>query len=663
MQLTYILPHLSALRNIKAVSVSIRQGRSVLLHAVVVQAIDLALALTAGVLAFLLRFEFEIPSSERNNLRYALVVWGVANLLVFSALRLRHRSWRYVSMPDAFMLMYANLLAAAVSAIVLQASSLHRFPRSTLILEFVLTSGLTVAARCLVRGTCEWRGLGAGESEHRAVIYGAGEAGLMLLRELRVNKGLGYSVVGFVDDDPSKHGMMLQGVRVLGGGECLGSLGRTCGVADVLIAVPSAKPADTIRILHHCAEGKLRFRTVPSLADGVRDGVERPPIREVRVDDLLGRCPVVIDDANIRASVANRVFLVTGAAGSIGSELCRQVARFHPAMIVAYDSSETGLFYLERDLAKNSPEITLVPVVGNVRELPRLHELFAHYSFDGVFHAAAYKHVPMMEHHPFEAFENNVVGTYYLAMAASASGVPQFLMISTDKAVRPTSIMGLTKRAAEIVVASMHTDASPIKYVSVRFGNVLGSNGSVVPIFREQIAAGGPVTVTHPDMRRYFMSIPEAAQLVLQASIMGHDGQIMELDMGEPVSILELARNMILLSGKQPEKDIRIEFTGVRPGEKLCEDLRNLEEDTVPTYHEKIRIFSGGAARIDDVARWIEKLQELSQARDYRLIVALKHLVSDYNPSAHILERLVDRQPLPHFPASNGSRSAQPYVA
>lgn len=640
---------------------SARWRRSLLFHTVAVSSIDLVLALIAGALSFLLRFEFHFPQEEHKNFVVALAIWGTINVVVFSALRLRHRSWRYVSLRDAVMLVYANLLAAAIAAFALQALGLHRFPRSTLVLEFVLTSCLMLSVRCAVRGTCELTSIGRTPGHHRALIYGAGEAGLMLLRELRANRGLGYSVVGFIDDDLSKQGLLLQGIRVLGGGEQLAWRARNSGASDVLIAVPSAKPADTVKILRHCAEAKLRFRTVPSLADGVRQEEKAAPVREVRVEDLLGRTPVVIDDANVRGSIAGQRFLVTGAAGSIGSELCRQIARFQPAMIVAYDSSETGLFYLERDLARSHPQVTVVPVVGNVRELPRLRELFAHYGFSGVFHAAAYKHVPMMELHPFEAFENNVVGTYNLAETARAFDVPKFLMISTDKAVRPTSIMGLSKRAAEIVVASMHRDASPTEYVSVRFGNVLGSNGSVVPIFREQIAAGGPVTVTHPEMRRYFMSIPEAVQLVLQASIMGHNGEIMELDMGDPVRIVELAENMILLSGKEPNKDVRIEFTGMRPGEKLCEDLRNFEEETLPTHHDKIRVLLGRGPLINDVDRWVESMRTLSQARDYRLFVNLKHLVNDYSPSAHIMERLVSHHPLPTF-APNVPPSAQ-YVA
>lgn len=661
MQLTNVVPRIPSSKSGPVTRAPLGQLRSLQLHAVTVSAIDLILVLAAGVIAFLLRFEFGIPSAERANLIIALCVWGTVSVAVFGILKLRHRSWRHVSMPDAVMLIYASLLSAAIAAAVLQASHLHSFPRSTLVLQFVFASSFTLAARCTVRGTYEWARPGGASTERRTLIYGAGEAGLMLLRELRSNRALGYSVLGFVDDDNAKHGLLLQGVRVLGGGEHLGLLGRRYGATDVLIAVPSAKPAETIRILKHCTAAKLRFRTVPSIADGVRQNEHAAPVREVRVEDLLGRTPVVIENDKIRESIADRSFLVTGAAGSIGSELCRQIAYFQPAMIVAYDSSETGLFYLERDLARNCPGVAVVPVVGNVRELLRLRELFAHYSFSAVFHAAAYKHVPMMERHPFEAFENNVVGTYRLAKVARAAGVLRFVMISTDKAVRPASIMGLTKRAAEIVVSSMHSDQYPTEYISVRFGNVLGSNGSVVPIFREQIAAGGPVTVTHPEMRRYFMSIPEASQLVLQASIMGHDGQIMELDMGEPVSIVDLARNMILLSGREPDKDIRIEFTGVRPGEKLCEDLRNKEEDTLPTYHEKIRIFAGGGTHLSQVDDWIENMNALSQARDYRLIVSLKLLVSDYSPSAQILERLVDHHPFSSF-ATNLVSSAQ-YVA
>jgi len=334
------------------------------------------------------------------------------------------------------------------------------------------------------------------------------------------------------------------------------------------------------------------------------------------------------------------VVLVTGAAGSIGSELCRQIARYRPKAIIGYEIAESELFHLEREMQERFPAVPFYPAVGSIQDSARVEEIMRQHEPEAVYHAAAYKHVPMMETHVFEAVKNNVFGTYNVAEMAERHGVEDFVMISTDKAVRPTSIMGVTKRVAELVVGSLENGRT--KYVSVRFGNVLGSKGSVVPIFKEQIARGGPVTVTHPEMRRYFMTIPEAAQLVLQASAMGRGGEIFVLDMGEQVKIVDLARNLILLSGLRPDQDIRIEFTGVRPGEKLYEEVNSFEEYTAPTHHEKIKIFTGNGLPYEDMADYLEELRQICAAKDFpRLILLLKELVPDYSPSAHILQRLV----------------------
>jgi len=333
--------------------------------------------------------------------------------------------------------------------------------------------------------------------------------------------------------------------------------------------------------------------------------------------------------------------------------LCRQIARFRPAAIVAYECAETALFYLEREMNENFPDIPFHPEIGDICDLQRLHEVFAQYRPSILYHAAAYKHVPMMESHPFEAVQNNVIGTCNVALAAGQYGIADFVMISSDKAVRPTSIMGVTKRIAELLINRLKIDST--NYVSVRFGNVLGSNGSVIPIFKQQIAARKPLTITHPDMRRYFMTIPEAAQLVVQASTMGHGGEIFVLDMGEPVRIVDLARNLILLSGLRPDDDIKIEYTGIRPGEKLFEELAHLEEETLPTYHPKIKIFANGHS-VESVFDCIEKLRYFCGARDMAgLVLQLKELVPDYNPSAQILRRVVQ----PAAPVAIPSRRPQ----
>jgi FlaA1/EpsC-like NDP-sugar epimerase len=350
-----------------------------------------------------------------------------------------------------------------------------------------------------------------------------------------------------------------------------------------------------------------------------------------------------LEERQIRGTLQGKVVLVTGAAGSIGSELCRQIARFHPAGIVGFEIAESPLFEIDREMRQSFPRIPFYPEIGSIQNRTRLDEVLRQYRPSAVYHAAAYKHVPLMEAHVFEAIENNVFGTYNVAVAAAEHGVEDFVMISSDKAVRPTNIMGATKRVAELLLLALQNGCT--KYVAVRFGNVLGSNGSVIPIFKKQIAAGGPVTVTHPDMRRFFMTIPEACQLVLQAAAIGEGGQICILDMGEPVKIVDLARNLILLSGLKPDEDIKIEFTGIRPGEKLCEELSTLIEDTVPSAHEKIRIFVGNGMPEGDIETWLHGLREACETRDVgRLVVALKEIALDYKPSAHLLKRVIEHR-------------------
>ncbi|MGC1943223.1 MAG: nucleoside-diphosphate sugar epimerase/dehydratase, partial [Candidatus Acidiferrales bacterium] len=567
------------------------------LRSIVIAIVHAVLFAASGYSAFLLRFEFSIPYWQIEHLVYALVIWLVIKTLVFELFAVNRGAWRFVSMPDALTLLAANVSGSAASAIIIRLVAPRGFPRSIYFIDFVLCLLITTGIRLVVRMLAEALVTFRRSDDRRALIYGAGAGGVMLLREARANPTIGYKVCGFVDDDASKTGLSVYGVRVLGTGDVLKKVAAKHGVQHVLIAIPSATGPQMVKILNHCATAQLNFRTVPALAEAVTSSATLAPVREVAVEDLLGRTQISLEDANVRAKIENQAVLVTGAAGSIGSELCRQIARFGPKRLVGFDVSETGLFYLARELGATFPHVPFEPAIGSILNQTRLTELFKPHGFATVFHAAAYKHVPLMESHVFEAFQNNVLGTYNVATMAARFGVGDFVLISSDKAVRPTSVMGLTKHIAELLVSSLQNGTT--KYVSVRFGNVLGSNGSVVAIFKEQIAAGGPVTITHPEMRRYFMTIPEAAQLVLQASTMGRGGEVFVLDMGQPMKIVDLAQNMILLSGRRPE-DVRIEFTGVRPGEKLYEELSTLEEETLPTYHEKIRIFSGDRTRISD---------------------------------------------------------------
>jgi FlaA1/EpsC-like NDP-sugar epimerase len=389
----------------------------------------------------------------------------------------------------------------------------------------------------------------------------------------------------------------------------------------------------------------VSYKTVPSLGELIEGDDLAKQVRDVAVDDLLGRGPARLDEEEISGKVECKVVLVTGAGGSIGSELCRQISRFRPKMIVGYEISENALFHLDLEMKEHFPSVPFHPEIGSVQRPERLAEVLEHYHPSILYHAAAYKHVPMMEAHMFEALENNVFGTYMTALAAAEHGVQDFVMISTDKAVRPTSIMGVTKRLAELAVNSLQNGGT--RFFSVRFGNVLGSNGSVIPLFKKQIAAGGPVTVTHPEMQRYFMTIPEASQLVLQASAMGRGGEIFVLDMGEPVKIVDLARNLILLSGLRPDEDIRIEFTGIRPGEKLYEELRTFEESSLPTRHEKVKIFAGPSLAYGEMTGPLETLRQICARRDVtQLILQLKEIVPEYNPSSRVLQRaLIEQRP------------------
>jgi FlaA1/EpsC-like NDP-sugar epimerase len=393
-------------------------------------------------------------------------------------------------------------------------------------------------------------------------------------------------------------------------------------------------------ILQHCQDAGLRCKTIPGLTDVIEGRSLTTQIRDVAVEDLLGRNPVHLDQSTIEARMSGRVVLVTGAAGSIGSEICRQLARFNPQAIVGFEVAETPLFQLQQEFARHFPAVPFHAEIGSIQNLERLAEVFATHRPSTVFHAAAFKHVPIMERHPFEAIENNVFGTLNVAQAAADHDVSDFVLISSDKAVRPTNVMGATKRVAEVGIRSLqHLHARPT-FVAVRFGNVLGSNGSVVPIFKDQIAMGGPVTVTHPEMERYFMTIPEASQLVLQASTMGGGGEIFVLDMGAPVRIVDLARKLIFLSGLDPET-VPITFSGVRPGEKLYEETNGLDEDTLPTSHPKIHVFAGNTIPWTAFEHELARLRRACSRRDVGAVVrTLTRLVPEYTPSPELLGRV-----------------------
>ncbi len=598
----------------------------------------------AGLVAFLLRFEFGIPPSHVRPLGIALLVWVVAKTLVFRFYGLDRGWWRFVSLPDVIRLGMANVAGSSAAAVLIVWWAPAGFPRSVFLIDLLLCSVGTAGIRVLARLASE-TGHRKGAGAERTLIYGAEAAGVLLLKEIRSDEKLHVFVCGFIDDDPRKHGLRIHGVPVLGAGGDLPRIARQHHVGQVFIAMPNASGPRMAEILRQCHEAGVRSRTIPSPAEVIEGSLAPTQLREVKVEDLLGRTPVHLEQEQILRRLEGRVVLVTGAGGSIGSELCRQIARFRPGKLVAFDIAETPLFHLEREMRRRFPDLDLRPEVGSVQNPRRLEEIFRRYDPVAVFHAAAYKHVPIMEDSVFEAVENNVFGTWQVARAAERNRTETFVLISSDKAVRPTNIMGATKRLAEMVVLSLQADRT--RFVAVRFGNVLGSNGSVVPIFREQIAVGGPITVTHPEMRRFFMTIPEASQLVIQASGMGNGGEIFVLDMGEPVKIVDLARDMILLSGLRPEADIGIEFTGIRPGEKLYEELNLDDESTVPTHHERIKIFAGNRLGTTSANAILAELEDICEHRDVgALVLFLKQAIPDYNPSAEILRRIVAATPV-----------------
>ncbi len=583
-----------------------------------------------------------------------LIFVVIVKVLVFGHFRLYAGWWQYVSVQDlvetfkASHISTAIILAGVYGANYLWTAGLLTpgpppegqllvpVPDTVLIIDWAATIALVGGMRFLVRIIREGSRPVSPAGLTRVLIVGAGNAGEGVLRELYRLPVERYHVVGFVDDDPRKRGIRIHGVPVLGGIGDLAEVAETQNAEEVVIALPQPKREELRRIIEVCKGQKLTFRIVPGVADLIEGRIDVSRLREVDINDLLGREPVSLNVEEIGSFLAGKVVLVTGAGGSIGSELCRQVAAFRPKQLVLLEQAENNLFHIDRELDRSHPRLKRAAVVADICDRGRLETVFERFRPAVVFHAAAHKHVPMMELNPGEAIKNNVFGTRNVADMACRFGSEAFVLISTDKAVNPTSIMGCTKRVAEMYCQALSASEAceSTKYVIVRFGNVLGSAGSVVPIFREQIARGGPVTVTHPEMRRYFMTIPEATQLVLQAGTMGRGGEIMLLDMGEPVKVVDLARDMITLSGYRPDLDVRIEFLGMRPGEKLFEELRTTGEDVLPTHHAKIFIWQGRTCTPEEMDRALETLGAVSDAAgDQAVRDALKAVVPEYEPS------------------------------
>jgi FlaA1/EpsC-like NDP-sugar epimerase len=542
-------------------------------------------------ITYLFRLGFERWISARPSYDGWVLLGIVAGYLAtFAALRVPQGMWRFSGFGDIKRLTIACFIAGVASAAVVMALGLAKVPRAVLALHPVVALMAVCVVRIAYRMVYEHarKQIGRSDGENRrALVIGAGEAARLLLAGIHHQ---GWTVVGLLDDDAAKHGGRISGVPVLGAIDTLHDAAKAQAATHIIIALPSARAAERRRVFDVAAATGLPVLTVPSIEE-IRAGQQATRLRDIEPDDLLGREPVVLDEAGIDAVLHGKTVLITGAGGSIGSELCRQVARFAPARLVLYELNEFNLYTIEQELGQSHPQLPLVRLIGDVKDLEHLRATFAKWQPQIVFHAAAYKHVPLMEEddNAWQCLRNNVLGTYHAALAAAEHGVERFVLISTDKAVNPTNVMGATKRAAEMVISALAAEYPNTRYMAVRFGNVLGSSGSVIPKFKEQIANGGPVTVTHPDIIRYFMTIPEASRLVLQAAAIGKSGQVLVLDMGEPVKIVDLARQLIRLSGHSPD-EIAIEFSGLRPGEKLYEELLADADETVATPIAQLRV-------------------------------------------------------------------------
>ena len=575
----------------------------------VVFAHDAIAAGLAWLIAFWLRFNLDIPDDYREVMLSRLPWVLAVHAVVFWALGLYRGLWRYASLPDLRRILIAvGVAAVAVPAVLALLRTAAPVPRSAFLIAPLLLVVAMGGSRFAYRAWREGRlaSLVAKPQASPVLVLGAGMAAAALVKELAANPQ--WRVVGLLDDDPAKRGADLVGIPVLGPIRQLEMIAERHGVTQAIIAMPEASHGERKRAVELCSKAGISVMTVPALSDIVSGRVSVSALRAIELDDLLGRDPVALDDAGLHRFLDGRTVLVTGAGGSIGAELCRQIARFTPARLVLFEVSEFALYSIAQEFQDRHPELRVSAVIGDAKNEARVAELFARYRPDVVFHAAAYKHVPLMEEeNAFEAVRNNVLSTVVVARAAQAHGTRKLVLVSTDKAVNPTNVMGASKRLAELACQVLQSTGGT-ELVIVRFGNVLGSAGSVVPRFREQIASGGPVTVTHPQIQRYFMSIPEAAQLVLQAGEMGKGGEIYVLDMGEPVLIADLARQMIRLSGFG-EADIRIEYTGLRPGEKLYEEPLADAEKTLPTPHPKLRIARvrapENARLLDEVLSWL----------------------------------------------------------
>ena len=605
---------------------------------------DAGLVCVSYVLAYLIRFENDIPPDQVEMLVQTLPWIVPLKILLFAWLGLYRGMWRYTSISDLINIIKATVISAgAIALALLLIRHFEGFSRSVLVMDALLTLTLIGGVRLLIRVHIQ-KAFPASffnpayfpffnpdrEKRKRLLIVGAGDAAEKMLREILDNPRLRYNPVGLLDDDPRKQGRAIHGVPVLGLIDDLENV--PVQFDEILIAIPSARGEDMRKIVELCDRTGKRFRTIPKIGELIEGRITVNSIREVRLEDLAGRQEINLDQERISRFLYGKRILVTGAGGSIGSELVRQISRFEPQVVGLLDFSELNLFQVEQEFRLRLQTLPTESFLTDIRDREALQEVLTRFRPHVIFHAAAYKHVPMQESHPREAVLNNVLGTRNLVELAVEADAERLVLVSTDKAVRPTNVMGATKRVAELFVESMN-GRQVTRFVAVRFGNVFSSSGSVIPLFQQQIAAGGPVTVTHPEVTRYFMSIPEAAQLILQAGAMGEGGEIFILDMGEPIRIVDMARDLIRLHGLEPDKDVLIEFTGLRPGEKLYEELITSGEGIVSTSHKKILVLRGKTLDAAALLAQIESLLAVArQGDDEAIRRKLRDIVPEYHP-------------------------------
>jgi len=594
---------------------------------------DIACINLAIVMSFFIIYEGDIPRNLSDNFFMLCLIFTLISIPIYYIFHLYNSLWKYASLDEFIKIVLACISAPIVIYLCLLLWWDFRIRIGVFFLYsffcMLLIGGHRLSYRIFKRIRIVYNN---GDKDYkRVMIVGAGEAGAIVIRELKNHPEMGLKPVAVIDDDKAKHKSKILGVPVYGGRESIQKIAKQKGIDEIIIAIPSAPKREIKEIFNECKKTTCKLKILPGVYELIDGKVTINHIRDVQIEDLLGREPVKVDLEEISQYLKGQVVLVTGGGGSIGSELCRQVARFEPKQLLILDIYENNAYMLHQELLRRYPYLDQRVLIASVRDRARMEAIFDKYRPDVVFHAAAHKHVPLMESNPTEAIKNNVFGTLNVAECAHKYGTKRFVLISTDKAVNPTNVMGATKRIAEMIIQALDAH-SKTEFVAVRFGNVLGSDGSVLPIFKKQIEEGGPVTVTHPEIKRYFMTIPEAVQLVIQAGAMAKGGEIFVLDMGEPVKILDLARDLIRLSGFEPDVDIKIEFTGLRPGEKLCEELLMAEESLTATKHEKIFVCKPVFTDLDALKKELEKLKSVIMGSDEELIASIEQIVPTYRP-------------------------------